>query len=244
MEYAISQSIRYKDLYEREVVPIEELQEIEAEKNAWSERTVQYKSNIEKLSYDIEQTNIRAPFDGYVVSKHTEIGEWLIKGNNVYEMVNLDNVYALVYVPELIAMQLVEGGDAEVTFDAFPGLTIEGTILTVIPQASQNARTFPVKVGIQNKEKKIKIGLLTRVSFFSANENVSKFVHKDAIVEMKGQNFIYTVKDGIASPVPVKTGISQNNMIEVESQLPPGADVIIRGNERVRPGQSVKVVPE
>lgn len=243
LEYATSRLIRFKDLYERSVISIEELQETESDKNAWAERSVQYNSKIERLAYDIEQTQIKAPFDGYIISKHTEIGEWLVEGAKVYELINLDSIYVLVYVPEQLAVKLSTDGSATITFDAFPDLVVNGHILTVIPQASLKARTFPVKVGFLNYEGKIKSGLLARVSFLTGNNTTSKLVPKDAIVEMQNKKFVYTIKDGMATPIPVETGMAHDDMIEIFAPVTVGMPIIIRGNERIRPGQPVEVRP-
>ncbi len=241
LKYATKQTIRYDDLYKKSVVPIEELQQSQSERDAWAEKTIQYKAKIEKLAYDLEHMQIKAPFNGYIISKHTEIGEWRLKGAPVYELINLDSVHALVYVPEQLAVALNQNDPAKITLDAFPGMSIDGTVLAVIPQASLKARTLPVKVGFKNDGKKIKSGLLARVSFSSGNEAVSKLVPKDAIVMMNNQRFIYAVNNGVANPVPVKTGRAHGNLIEVFGPIELDMDIIIRGNERVRPGQAVMV---
>ena len=242
LEFAESQTVRYQDLFEKAVVPIEELQESISERNAWAEKVFQYKAKIERFVYDIDHMEIRSPFSGTIIVKHTEKGEWLEKGAAVYELINLESAYVLVNVPENIAVTLQINDDASISFDAFDGLTVPGHVIAIIPQSSKTSRTLPVKIGFENKERKIKNGLFSRVSFVTGPNTASTFVPKDAIVEMDGKKFIFTVKDNTAAPIPVKTGISHEHLIEVIGPVKAGMDVIVRGNERVRPGQTVKII--
>ena len=241
-EYADSQTTRFKDLYTKSVVSIEELQESQSEQDAWAEKTIQNRSRIARLVYDLDQMRIRAPFSGHIVAKYTEIGEWLVKGATVYELINLESNYVLVHAPEHIAVALRQDDKVEIKFDAFPGLVIAGNITSVIPQASKNSRTLPVKVAFNNENKKIKSGLLARVVFRTGNETLSRLVPKDAIVERANGKFVFTVNDGIATQIQIKTGLSNENLIEIIGPVTVGMDVIVRGNERVRPGQPVQVV--
>ena len=242
LEYASKQLVRFKDLYEKAVIPIEEYQEGESECNAWAEKTIQNQSKIERLKYDLNHMQIRAPFNGHIISKHTEIGEWLVTGDSVYEIINLEDIYVLVNAAEQVAVTLKPNDPAEIKFDSFPDLILRGSIQAIIPQASKNARTLPIKVSFQNKDNIIKSGLFARVSFRTGSKAPSKFVSKDAIVEMNNQKFVYIVNNSIAAPIQIETGIAHENLIEIFGPIKVGMDVIIRGNERVMPGQPVQVV--
>lgn len=242
LEYASKQLVRFKDLYEKAVIPIEEYQESESERNAWAEKTIQYQSKIERLKYDLNHMQIRAPFNGHIIEKHTEIGEWLVTGESVYELINLDDIYVLVNATEQVAVTLKPNDPAEIKFDAFPDLILQGSIRAIIPQASENARTLPIKVSFQNRNNIIKSGLFARVSFLTGSNAPSKFVSKDAIVEMNNHKFVFVVSNGMATPIQIETGIAHENRIEVFGPIKVGMDVIIRGNERVMPGQPVQVI--
>ena len=65
-------------------------------------------------------------------------------------------------------------------------------------------------------------------------------VHKDAIIILKGRSMVYLVEDGKAAIRPVKTGAAIGGRFEVMNGLKPGDVVVVRGNERLRPGQAIK----
>lgn len=242
LDYAKSRAKRFEDLYQRAVIPVEELQEAEADSDAWSEKVIQLQSKIEGLEYDINQTEIKAPFSGYIISKYTEVGEWLVRGKAVYELIDMESLYILTYIPEHIAVRFKQDDPAQIMFDAFPDMHVHGKILSIIPQASEDARTLPVKVGFKNEGCLIKSGLMARVSFLVGNGGPSKLVHKDAIVEMHNQKFIYTVDKGIANPIQVETGLAHEDLIEIFGPVVAGTPVVVRGNERLHPGQAVQMI--
>jgi hypothetical protein len=64
---------------------------------------------------------------------------------------------------------------------------------------------------------------------------------KDGIVRRGGGEFIYLAVDGKVTEVPVQTGISHKNLIQIIGDINPGVDVIVRGNERVRNAQDIQV---
>src|SRR3990170_1338898 len=103
-------------------------------------------------------------------------------------------------------------------------------------------RTFPVKIVINNKDHIIKSGMVARVSFLIGEPSLVKLVPKDAIVERNNLKFVIVVNNGTAQPVPVNTGVAYKNLIEIIGPINIGQPVVIRGNERLQPGQPVKVV--
>jgi multidrug efflux pump subunit AcrA (membrane-fusion protein) len=69
-------------------------------------------------------------------------------------------------------------------------------------------------------------------------------VPKDALVLGGTGTAVYIVIDQSARMVPVKTGAGHGPLIEVEGELKDGQKVVVRGNERLRPGQPVQIIPK
>ena len=66
-------------------------------------------------------------------------------------------------------------------------------------------------------------------------------VHKDAVITRQGQTFVYVAADGKADLRPIRTGEAVGGRFEIISGLAPGELTVIRGNERLRPGQDVTI---
>ncbi|MCL4201985.1 MAG: efflux RND transporter periplasmic adaptor subunit [Pirellulaceae bacterium] len=110
------------------------------------------RANHERLQDMYKKYTVRAPFDGYVTSELTEVGEWLNRGNPVVEMIAISSVEITVGVPEEFIDVQRPGRAAEIRLDALPGRVFPAKISRVIPQADVKSRTFPVKILLQNQE--------------------------------------------------------------------------------------------
>lgn len=200
----------------------------------------------------LKKYTIRAPFDGYIVSEGTEQGQWIKEAEVVAEVAELSQVEAKFFVPEEYISRVKLGLEIKLTLDAYPGEDFKGTISRIIPQADTRSRTFPVKVVIDNTitegVPKLKSGMLARVHVGVGQQQKALIVPKDALVLGGPQPMVQVVdfqgasKEGAARAVPVNTGLAHGTWIQVSGDLKVGQQVVIKGNERLRPGQIVKVV--
>jgi RND family efflux transporter MFP subunit len=241
-ELARKNYARFKELRQKGVASEQQLQDMESERNAWSAKMAQLEAQIDRYEYDLSKSKIVAPFSGYVTREYTEIGQWIAEGGPVVELINMDRVEIKVDVPERYVSQIKLRDGVNVNFDALPRLEVEGQVSSIVPQAAQGARTFPVKVVVDNKNHVIKSGMVARVSFLIGEPSLVKLVPKDAIVESGNDKFLYVVNNGTAEPMPVTTGMAYKNLIEVIGPVQTGQLVVIRGNERLRPGQPVNII--
>jgi RND family efflux transporter MFP subunit len=198
-------------------------------------------AELARIEDRIEKTRVRAPFTGAVSTTLTEVGEWVGEGDPVLELIQLDPVLVLVDVPERYLKGLRPGRSAMVTFDALPGFHAEGTVTRLVPDANVSARTFPVKIELPNPDGEIRSGMLARVDLEVGEPRRVSVVPKDAIVLSARGNSVFTIQDGRANMVPVTIGDSHNHYVEVEPKIEPGTPVVVRGNERLRPGQKVMI---
>ena len=235
---------RFQELYKKGVASLQQLQDAETEKDANSARVSQLQAQIDSHTYDLARSKIVAPFDGYVTAEHTEVGQWIEVGGPVVELIDISRAEIDVDVPERYISQIKLGDLATINFDALPDLSIEGRITSIVPQADNESRTFPIKVVVDNEEGLIKSGMVARVSFLIGEPSLVKLVPKDAIVEQNRSNFVYVVNDGTVMPVQVSTGIAYKDLIQIIGPVEMGQLVVTRGNERLRPNQPVTIVDQ
>ena len=201
----------------------------------------------------IKKYTVRAPFDGYVIAEGTEQGQWIKESEVVAEVAELGQVEAKFFVPEEYIARVKLGLTVKMTVDSYPGEDFEGTVSRIVPQADVRSRTFPVKVLIQNKIEEgvpwLKSGMLARVHVAVGKQQSALIVPKDALVLGGSQPVLQVVdyaqaggKEGTVRAVPVQVGLAHGTWIQVTGDLAAGQDVVIKGNERLRPSQGVKVV--
>jgi RND family efflux transporter MFP subunit len=224
---------------------------------------------VKQIEDRLEKYTIRAPFDGYVVQKHTEVGAWIKQGDPIAEVIAIDPIEVAVSVPETAIANLQEavseaeeaGGmlAAVVKVDAMKKDLFNGSVERIVPQADVRSRTFPVKVLLDNpplgKSHKLKSGLICHVNLPVGKREKVTVVPKDALVLGGDSPAVYVAEKAVdpatkmegtvARRVPVELGAgSYDNLIQVTGELKPGMSIVIRGNERLRPGQALNVVKE
>lgn len=193
---------------------------------------------VSRLERSLKLTEIRAPFDGFVVSRRAEVGEYIEAGGAVCEMVAIETVRVRVNVPESAVRFARAGAMASVEVEA-TGETVAGTIARVIPRADASAHTFPIEIDLPNAAHTLLPGMFVYAHVPSGPEAERLMVSKDAIVARGTSKTLFVVREGekgasMAMPLNVVTGLELNGEIEVRSeQLKPGDMVVSRGNERL-----------
>ncbi|MFQ5685962.1 MAG: efflux RND transporter periplasmic adaptor subunit [Candidatus Scalindua sp.] len=225
---------RAKKLYEGEAISHSELDEFET-------KLVAQEAKAEGVEDNIGKCTITAPFDGRITEEHTEVGQWLKKGERVVSMLQMNYVKVRVPVPEKYIQNLKIGNKCNVTFPALGGLAKTGEIIHIVPQADARGRTFPVYVKLDNTEEMIKSGMFAEATFEIGPLLSATMILKDGIVRRAGGKLIFLAVGGKAAVAPVQTGIAYKNLIQIIGDVKPGIDVIVRGNERLRNGQNVRV---
>ncbi len=216
-------------------------------------------AEIRRLQELREKYTIRTPFAGYVTSKRTELGQWVSQGSEVMEIVQLDPIELVINVPQAFIQQIQESmrlsRQANRKFTARVSVKnvaqlLQGEVVQIVPQADLRSRSFPVRIRIPNPPGDggplLKSGMLAQASLFIDRAEEILLVKKDALVLGGPKIMLYVVNpdpEGPASvrPVAVDIGASIGEWIEVIGGLSEGDQVVVEGNERLRPGQAVVV---
>lgn len=234
---------RSRGLAESGVISQQHLDDASSEAAAWQGRTEAIRAEIGRLEDDLERAAIRAPFSGAIVAEHVDVGEWVGVGDAVMEMVSVNDLEVVCAVPERYFAAIERGDTVRVSFEALPHLELEGTVSAVVPRADPQARTFPVKVRIANPDLAVGVGMLARLAFPVGQSRPATIVPKDAVVGGRGEEAVFVIgDDDTVQRVPVESGTASGLWVAVEGAVEPGQRVVVRGNERLRPGQ--KVAPE
>jgi len=240
LERAARQEQRALELHEQEVLSPSLTDDAVSERRAQAGRREQVKVQIESIKDDLARSMIRAPFAGVVTALHTEVGQWLRQGDPIARLADLGTIEITVDLPERYYSQVVEGAEASTTLASLPGLTLAGKVFAVVPQVESAARTFPVLVRAVNPEGSVGAGMLAEVRLALGTTRQVLLVPRDALVIGPGGESIYKVEGDAANPVPVKSGRASGTLVEVSGDgLKEGDRVVVRGNERLAPGQKI-----
>jgi multidrug efflux pump subunit AcrA (membrane-fusion protein) len=155
-------------------------------------------------------------------------------------------------MPELSVGSLAPGIDVRLEIDAAPHQTWIGRVEKIVPQADLLSRSFPVKVSLENRivngQPVLRGGLLARAWLPVGNTGTAIVVPKDALVLGAGVPFVFALDStgpgtGAVRRVEVGLGAAVGGNVEVRGAIEPGQLVVVRGNERLRPGMTVSFAP-
>lgn len=194
-----------------------------------------------KKKLELDKSGIRAPFDGLVVERFKDIGEWISPDDPICRLAAIGQTVVKVPVSEGLIRFVQSNQAVAVTIDAL-GRDFKGHVRTIVPKVDPKSKTFELKVGIEFVQ-----GLLQNMS---ASVNVPsgykkklKMIKRDALVRFQGKTFVYTVKEGKAKILPVQVAAVDGEYLGVDAlNITDGMSMVVDGNERLQPDQAVEIV--
>jgi RND family efflux transporter MFP subunit len=194
---------------------------------------------------NLYNANVRAPFNGVVSKRHTDVGAYVNIGSPVIDLIDDHNLEIEASVPAkridglnpgtIITFRLESENGADPT-------ALPATVRAVIPNEDPLTRTravrFTTNFSVSKRNLATNQSVVLALPAGEASEVVT--VHKDAVISRKGKNIVFIVEDGAANVRPVKLGEGVGPRFVVLKGLKTGDIVVVRGNERLRPGQKVR----
>ncbi|NJB68935.1 RND family efflux transporter MFP subunit [Desulfobaculum xiamenense] len=197
-------------------------------------------ADVARMDIELAKAAVAAPYSGVVLSRRVDRGEWLAPGVVVAVLARDDAVDVRVNVPAATLAHLRVGIEVPVRV---AGRDHVGRVIAIIPEGDVATRTFPVKVRVEHPEG-LAQGMEAEVRLPVAAPVRSVVVPRDAVLGSAQGQMLFAVADGAARPVPVTVTEYFGLEAAVSGEgLAEGMDIVIKGNERLRPGQSVTVVP-
>jgi RND family efflux transporter MFP subunit len=220
-----------------------ELQVARAERAEAQARLESSKAQLAEATYQLERSEIRAPFSGVVLDVLTIPGAYIQAGTPVVTLLDTDAFEIEARIPARYVVNLAPGQQVGGALDT--GDPLELTLRAILPVEDATTRTRAVRFSAAGLDglSNIAVGqsLTVDVPAGPAREVIS--VPKDALVQARGGWTVFVAADGTAEPRNVQIGVPAGDRYEVISGLEPGDRVVVRGNERLRPGQAINPTP-
>lgn len=199
------------------------------------------RSSLDRAEYELKHAVVTAPFDGIVIARLAQPGQYMAPGGTVATLLDVTNLEVEADVPSSIASGLRLGGKVAAEFEG--GAKKDVTVRTAIPVQNVSTRTRAVRFTAKLNDLQashIAIGSTVTLQLPVSAPRKVVSVPKDALLQGGGGWIVYVVVDNKAEPRPVQLGQAVRDRIEITSGLKAGENVVVRGNERLRPGQSVR----
>ena len=216
-------------------------------------------ANLKVQQALLEFTNIRAPFDGVVIKKMTEVGESVAPippGVNVstssgaiVAVADMNSLEAEVDVNEANVAQLSPNQPATISVQAIPNHPYEGRLRQIIPTADRTKATVTVKVSILDKDKYLKPEMSCNVTFLEPKKASQPnappqrivTISKDAITTRDGKSVVFAIDDRKVHMVPVTTGNDLNGQVIVSNGLVGSETLVTNPPQKLKDGDVVKI---
>jgi RND family efflux transporter MFP subunit len=235
---------RVKSLKDTNSVAAKQYDEVFFNQSALTQELLSNDAEIERLEYELSKKEVVAPFAGYIAEEHTQVGEWVNMGGGIVNLVDLSSILIKVDVPEKYAVKIAKRSKVAVIIKSIANQSLSANVVAVLPQGNAASRTFPVHIKLPNAGLKIKSGMEAIINFKVGEKRKALLVPKDAVVAAGSQRIVYVVNSETVLPVPIKVRGYYGGDAAIEGGLKTGQQVVIRGNERLRPGQTVQVIEE
>ena len=200
------------------------------------------RTNLKLAQDDLDRGTIRAPYDGVVSFRHTEIGAYVRVGDPVVSLVNDTDLEIEADVPYNRIAGLQPG--TVVTVTLADATAHNAVVRAVGAEESAMTRTRQVRFtpAVEGATIANAVGESVSVLLPLGAPRQIVSVHKDAILKRQGMSLVYVVDEESTAQIrPVELGEAVGTRFEVLGGVGPGEQVVIRGNERLRPGQGVQI---
>lgn len=191
-------------------------------------------------------TTLIAPIEGVVLTKTGETGNVIQPGEEVLQIGDFSRVKVIVPLSELDLGSINLGQKVEVKFDAFAADSFFGRVTSIAPLADSNARQISVEVTVANPNRKIKGGLLARVTFVSTKQQ-RVIVPESAIIAENGVNYIFVVNEAketrqaSVTKKQVQLGDRANGKVEIVTGINPETKFVVRSSKPLSDREKVSL---
>jgi RND family efflux transporter MFP subunit len=185
----------------------------------------------------LARTVLYAPFDGVVTERYKSLGERVESGEQVIRLVDTNNLEIQVRVPQGAINNIVKG---EVLLVKDGNQTDVAHLRTYVPVGDERSRLYELRLSFNQTQ--WMSGHAVRVSVPTSKPRLVTAVPRDALVIRQNIISVFRInKQNIAEYIAVELGGSRESLIEVIGEISAGDKIVVRGNERLRPGQSVQI---
>jgi RND family efflux transporter MFP subunit len=225
---------RYTKLLENKSISQKEYDDIKL-------KFITAQSTLKELEIQKEKKSIQAPYNGIVVEKSIDLGEWVNAGTTVAKIVDTSKAEITFNVP----LNIINGLNKDKIYDISVGdEVLKSKLIAAIPSGDKLTRTFPVKFKADLDKVFVFDGQEAKISLSKNGKIDGLILPRDAVIKRFGQNVVFVIDEKMtAQMIPVKIIGFVDNKIAIEAQgLVAGMDIVYKGNERVFPNSPVKII--
>ncbi|HEX4949986.1 MAG TPA: efflux RND transporter periplasmic adaptor subunit [Blastocatellia bacterium] len=201
----------------------------------------QNEAELRELNIRRGQTRVYSPISGVIARRHVDTGAMVSSGTPIVTVVSVSPMVILATASERDIPRIRRGAAVTVTIDSLPNQTLTGRVMRIVPLLDPSTRNGQVEIEIPNRGGVLKGEMFARVELNLGSERETLLLPRDALVYRGDQPGVYMIEKDTAKFLPVETGLTQEDKVEVISGLKLGDVVITRGSNLLKDGDRVRV---
>jgi len=198
-------------------------------------------ASVKLAGRQLRDTEIRAPFDGFVERRLVNLGELVKAQMPVMAVVRLDPLKVVAEIPEKMAPWIKGGQAVGLKVDAYQDRTFEGKVSRISPGVNTSTRAFPFEALVANPEAVLKPGAFARVHIESGKTDEVLTLPYAALQYRYGVNRVFVVNGDKLAMRELSVGERLGDRIEVTAGVKPGDRVAVTDVDSLTDGQTVAV---
>jgi membrane fusion protein, multidrug efflux system len=232
LAWADSESARYAELRQKQVVAKSESQRKETDRDL-------NRAALALAEKSFADCVIHAPFSGVVTEKKISAGAYIRKGQAICGLVKVDPLRAELAIPESAVAAIQVGQKASLTAQSFPDRTFDATVRYIGPSLRSETRTLVVEAIVPNPQHLLKPGLFVtaRVSLQKAEKTL--LVPSAAVLTDSGVSRVFVLGQRRVAERIVALGDRYADAVEVHSGLAEGERVVVSPDRRLADGLEI-----
>jgi len=209
-------------------------------------------ANAQAAQVAVDQTVIRAPFDGVVLIKHANVGDNITPFSSasdtkgaVVTIADMETLEVEADVAESNIARISVNQPCQIQLDALPDMRFAGQVSRIVPTVDRSKATVLVKVRFVDRDPRVLPDMSAKIAFLShpvapQDKQPVVAVQPGAVVTRDGRKVVFLVKDGKARQAAVSTGARIGELVAV-SGVAAGDVVVLSPGEKLRDGDRVSV---
>jgi RND family efflux transporter MFP subunit len=232
LAWAESESSRYAELRQKQVVAKSENQRKETDRDL-------NRAALALAEKAFADCVIRAPFSGVVTEKKISAGAYIKKGSAICGLVKIDPLRAELAIPEAAVSAIQVGQKAALAVQSFPDLTFDATVRYIGPSLRSEARTLVVEAMVPNPRHVLKPGLFVTARVSLPKSEKTLLVPSAAVVTDSGVSHVFVLGPSRVAERIVALGDRYADGVEVHSGLAEGERVVMSPDRRLADGLEI-----
>lgn len=211
------------------------------------------KHRVDKAAADLaratlEKMTLLAPFDGIIGLRSVSIGAYVVPGQDIANLEDIDSLKLDFRVPERYLTKVSTGMVISIVVDAYPERLFSGHIYAINPQVDESGRAIVIRARLGNQDGALRPGLFARLTLNADEVENAVMLPEEALVPRGEGVGVFRVVDDPEKGqsvewAMVKTGHRQDGKVQITAGISKDDLVVTAGQLKIRNGSAVTVVP-